>query len=52
MSEVLEMFETLLDIIYWKTDYQHTWETATECTTIGEVTDRARALLKKARQEE
>lgn len=50
-QEFISMFETLMEIIWCKCDPSKEWDTGTECTTIGDMWERADNLLAKAKKD-
>jgi len=50
-EELLTMFQTLIEIVDYKIDPNAEWETGTECLTVGDMSDRAHALLKEIKGE-
>ena len=41
----LEMLKILMEIIEWKMDPNTEWETGSECTTVGDMLDRAQIVI-------
>ncbi len=44
---VLEMLKILMEIIEWKMDPNTEWEMGDECTTVGNILDRAQIVIEK-----